>query len=65
MTECELLVLQRQCLRTRLLDMTTVSEKAAAWSQQRNAKQAGIDWRFTTNDARIKLKHLYPVVNVQ
>lgn len=63
--ECELSVLRRQCLRTRLPDIATVSEKAAAWSQHRNSKQVCIDWRFTTDDARIKLKRLYPVVNVQ
>jgi len=63
--ECELSVLRRQSLRSRLPDSTTVSEKVAAWVEHRNAKQVGIDWRFTTEDARIKLKRLYPVVNVQ
>ena len=63
--ECELSVLRRQCLRVRLPDITTVSEKVAAWTQYRNSKQVGIDWRFTTQEARIKLKRLYPVVNVQ
>ena len=63
--ECELSVLRRQCLRSRLPDMATVSEQVASWNQHRNSKQVGIDWRFTTNDARIKLKRLYPVVNVQ
>jgi hypothetical protein len=63
--ECELSVLKRQCLRSRLPDITTVLEIVAAWVQLRNALQASIDWRFTTEDARIKLKRLYPVVNVQ
>ena len=63
--ECELSVLRRQCLRSRLPDITAVSERVAAWTLQRNAKQVGIDWRFTNQDARIKLKRLYPVVNVQ
>ena len=63
--ECELSVLKRQCLRSRLPDITTVSEKTAAWVLNRNSKQVGIDWRFTTDHARIKLKRLYPVVNVQ
>ena len=63
--ECELSVLKRQCLRSRLPDITTVLEIVAAWVQLRNTLQAGIDWRFTTEDARIKLKRLYPVVNVQ
>lgn len=63
--ECELSVLRRQCLRSRMPDIDTVSKKVAAWVKDRNAKQVGIDWRFTTEDARIKLKRLYPVVNVQ
>ena len=63
--ECELSVLRRQALRSRLPDIVSVSEKVTAWVDRRNAKQIGIDWRFTTDDARIKLKRLYPVVNVQ
>ena len=63
--ECELSVLRRQCLRTRLPDITMVSKKVVAWVRNRNAKQVGIDWRFTTEEARIKLKRLYPIVNVQ
>ena len=63
--ECELSVLRRQCLRARMLDINTVSYKVAAWVKDRNVKQVGIDWRFTTENARIKLKRLYPVVNVQ
>jgi hypothetical protein len=42
-----------------------VSKKVAAWVRNRNAKQIGFDWRFTTEEARIKLKRLYPIVNVQ
>jgi len=63
--ECELSVLKRQCLKGRLPDIETVSNKVAAWEQRRNQAQATIDWRFTTDDARIKLKRLYPVVKVQ
>jgi hypothetical protein len=63
--ECELSVLKRQCIRSRLPDITTVCEKVAAWVNQRNSKHVGINWRFTTADARIKLKRLYPVINVQ
>ena len=63
--ECELSVLRRQCLRARLPNIATVSEKVDAWVLNRNAKQAGVYWRFTTDDARIKLKRLYPVANVQ
>jgi len=63
--ECELSVLRRQSLRSRLPDITSVSEKVASWVDDRNTKQVGINWRFTSEDARIKLKRLYPVVNVQ
>jgi len=63
--ECELSVLKRQCLKGRLPDIETVSHKVAAWEQRRNQAEATIDWRFTTDDARIKLKRLYPVVKVQ
>jgi hypothetical protein len=63
--ECELSVLRRQGLRARLPDVATVSQNAAVWVSNRNDMQVGIDWRFTTDDARIKLKRLYPVVNVQ
>lgn len=63
--ECELSVLKRQCLRSRMADIETVRREVAAWQIQRNSLPAKIDWRFTTADARIKLKRLYPVVNVQ
>lgn len=63
--ECELSVLRRQALRSRIVDILTVCEKVTAWVQQRNLNQIGINWRFTNADARIKLKRLYPVVNVQ
>ena len=63
--ECELSVLKRQCLRARMPDLETVTKEVAAWEQGRNLEHATIDWRFTAADARIKLKRLYPVVNVQ
>jgi hypothetical protein len=63
--ECELSVLKRQCLKRRLPDLATVQQEVAAWQTRRNNTQVGVDWRFTTADARIKLKRLYPVVNVQ
>ena len=63
--EIELSVLKRQCLRARLPDIETVRSNVAAWKARRNSASATIDWRFTTEDARIKLKRLYPVVNVQ
>jgi len=63
--ECELSVLRRQSLRSRLPDVTAVAKQVAAWVRHRNTKQIGVDWRFTTEEARIKLKRLYPVVNLQ
>lgn len=63
--EIELSVLKRQCLKGRLADMDTVIQKVQAWEQRRNQTQVTIDWRFTTDDARIKLKRLYPIINVQ
>lgn len=63
--ECELSVLQRQALKARLADIGTVRSKTAAWERHRNERQVAVDWRFTTEDARIKLKRLYPIVKVQ
>lgn len=58
--ECELSVLRRQCLRRRIPDQATLAAEVAAWATDRNRRQRGVDWRFTTADARIKLKRLYP-----
>lgn len=63
--ECELSVLARQCLDRRIPDKTALEEEAAAWETQRNARCVTVDWQFTTADARIKLKRLYPVLKVQ
>lgn len=60
MAEIELSILQRQCLDRRLADRTTVTREVAAWVRDRNEAGYAIDWRFTTDDARIKLKRLYP-----
>jgi len=60
--EIELSVLSRQCLDRRIADRPTREQEVAAWEQRRNAESRCIDWRFTTPDARIKLKHLYPVI---
>jgi transposase len=60
MAEIELSVLSRQCLRQRIPDTITLMSEVAAWERRRNAAGARTDWRFTTDDARIKLKHLYP-----
>ncbi len=58
--EIELSVLSRQCLDRRVPDAGTLRAEIAAWQARRNASGAGVDWRFTTQDARIKLKRLYP-----
>jgi hypothetical protein len=62
MAEIELSVLAEQCLDRRLADRATLQREVAAWQAARNAAGRGVDWRFTTEDARIKLKHLYPVI---
>jgi len=61
MAEIELGILAGQCLDRRLPDRATLEQEVAAWVSARNAAIKTIDWRFTTNDARIKLDHLYPV----
>jgi hypothetical protein len=63
MAEIELSALQRQCLDRRLADRPAVEREVAAWVAGRNAAATTIDWRFTTEDARIRLKHLYPAVH--
>ena len=60
MAEIELGILQRQCLDRRLGDQATMAREVAAWVAARNAAVRRVDWRFTTADARIKLKRLYP-----
>jgi len=60
--EIELGVLGRQCLARRIGEMEVLVAEVAAWEQERNASQTGVDWRFTTADARVKLKRLYPKV---
>ncbi len=63
MAELELSALQRQCLNRRLADRPALEREVAAWVATRNAADAAIDWRFTTADARVKLKRLYPAVD--
>jgi DDE superfamily endonuclease len=62
MAEIEFSVLSRQCLDRRIGDTATLRNETRAWTQQRNAATKSIDWQFTTADARIKLKRLYPVI---
>jgi len=62
MAEIELSVLNGQCLDRRISDRATLVAEISAWNQDRNAAETTVDWRFTTADARIKLKHLYPAI---
>jgi hypothetical protein len=62
MAEIELSILSRQCLDRRLPDPETLIREIAAWQETRNAGARPMDWRFTTEDARIKLKKLYPTL---
>jgi len=60
MAEIELGILGRQCLDRRIDNAKVLTREVAAWEAKRNAAKAKVDWRFTTNDARIRLKKLYP-----
>ena len=62
MAEIELGVLARQCLDRRIPDQQTLNQETRAWWDQRNRDAIRADWRFTTQDARIKLKSLYPSI---
>ena len=61
--ECEFSVLSRQCTNRRLPDQQALAAEVAAWQAERNGNTATVDWRFTTQDARIRLKHLYPKID--
>ena len=62
MAEIELSVLNRQCLNHRIESMEELKREVAAWEQERNERQVVVKWQFTTADARIKLRRLYPVI---
>jgi hypothetical protein len=62
MAETELSVLTTQCLDRRIPDKKTLIEEVVAWQQRRNQNHTKADWQFTTADARVKLKRLYPVI---
>lgn len=63
MSECEFSVLSRQCLNRRLPDRETVQNEISAWTAARNQAGGTANWRFRTEDARIKLKQLYPIIS--
>lgn len=58
--EIELSALTRQCLDRRISDLDVLNTELAAWQAATNADQRQVDWQFTTDDARVKLRHLYP-----
>ncbi len=62
MAEIELNVLMGQCLNRRIDNIQTMTEEAKAWQQHRNNREVLINWQFTNDKARIKLKRLYPTV---
>jgi hypothetical protein len=63
MAEIEFSVLSSQCLDRRMGEVSFLKQEVEAWERERNAKGSRIDWRFTTEDARIKLNHLYPTLS--
>ena len=62
MAEIEFSLLSRQCMGDRMADRANLTGEVLAWVEQRNAIKSEMNWRFTTEDARIKLKHLYPLI---
>lgn len=62
MAECELSVLEKQALAGRVPDEAALRAQVEAWQTDRNQRFKTIDWRFTTGDARIRLKRLYPTI---
>ena len=63
MAEIELSVLSGQCLNKRIDEIEVVRREVQAWQKRRDNKNAKVDWQFTTEDARIKLKRLYPTLD--
>lgn len=62
MAEIEFSLLSRQCMRDRMADRDYLTQEVSAWVNNRNSVKSDMKWRFTTDDARIKLKHLYPTL---
>ena len=60
MAESELSIVSSQCLDRRIPDKASLTAEVGAWQAERNKKHTKADWQFTTADARIKLKRLYP-----
>ncbi len=64
MAEIEISVMARQCLVERMGNIERLASEALAWTEKQNAKEAKVDRRFTTEEARIKLKKLYPSIEL-
>lgn len=62
MAEIELSILSRQCMRDYFESIEELTKSIACWQDSRNASKAGVNWQFTTADARVKLRKLYPVM---
>lgn len=62
--ECELSAMSRQCLGERMGSTAELTERTRAWHGDRNARQRGVSWQFTTSEARVKLKSLYPQIQM-
>ncbi len=60
--EIELSALTRQCLNRRIDSMETLNREMTFWESDRNSNLKGVSWHFTTADARVKLRHLYPQI---
>ena len=65
MAEIELSILSRQCLDRRIPDQETLKVEVAAWESDRNQNKHKMDWRFATEDARVKLNTLYPTISAK
>jgi hypothetical protein len=64
MAEIELNVLSGQCLNRRIAEIEAMRSEVKAWESERNGMQAGVNWQFTAEDARIKLNRLYPTLDI-
>ena len=64
MSEIELSVLMGQCLKRRISSMDQIASEAEAWQSRRNSQDARVNWHFTADDAKVRLKQLYPTIEI-
>lgn len=62
MAEIEFSAIKRQAIKNRIADKEKLEKKVSLWQEKRNQKQVKVNWQFTTKDARVKLKNLYPTI---